>query len=83
MVSTATPQKKGGSPSEKLPPMSQVLSMPHLQLLKHAPCEDFPEEFKEFFFKNEGFKVVPLHMECPVFFKELLETPSSIQGDWK
>ena len=72
------------NPTEKLQATASTqMVLPQVQIYCHAASEDFPKAFQELTFRNEGFKPVPLLCEAPVAFKELLVTPSSIQGDWR
>ena len=57
--------------------------LPQVQVYCHAACEDFKQSFTELTFRNEGFKPTPLVVESSVLFQELLETPSTIQGEWR
>ena len=39
--------------------------------------------FTELSYRNEGFKPLPHHMGSPVLYQEILEQPSTIQGEWR
>ena len=60
-----------------------MIVLPQIQSHFHAASEEFPHDFTELVFRNEGFKPIPLVTATPVLHQELLETPSTEQGDWR
>jgi hypothetical protein len=60
-----------------------MVTLPQIIEYRHDASEEFPREFTELAFRNEGFRPVPFVSATPVLHQELLETTGSYQGEWK
>jgi len=81
MVSSFIPKASADKPTENV--QTPMVVLPQIIEYFHAASEEFPREFTELAFRNEGFRPVPFLTATPVLHQELLETPNGEQGEWR